>query len=55
MKAKGWPKKTDVVKPDRGRVEKALETYAKVVGSERPPQERQEFAVPQTDRLRKVS
>ena len=53
MAGKGWPKKGDF-KPDGARVKKALETYAKVMRSERPPAEREQFAVPQQDRLRKV-
>jgi hypothetical protein len=54
MTTKGWPKKGDFVKPDRAQVEKGLKKYAKVMRSERPPGEREEFAVPQTARLRKV-
>ena len=54
MATRGWPKKGDF-KPDRARVRKALETYAKVMRSERPPSEREQFAVPHQDRLRKVT
>jgi hypothetical protein len=41
--------------PDRGRVEKSMEAYAKAVREEKRPAQQERFAISDKDRLKRLS
>lgn len=53
--SKGWPDKAKPTKPERARLEESLKVYARVVRSEAPPAEREEFTLPESERLKTIS
>ena len=54
-KTSGRPKKIELTQPKRSRVDEAMKTYSRVVRRERPPAEREKFAVRESDRLQTIS